>query len=103
MTMKTMQLALAAVAVLGAGAMFAQEMGAAPAAAAPATAPVAAPSESEQVKPALPADDGQKIVVEAQAEKKQAVASEAKEAEVPTATTIVQNLLAGLDEAGKPV
>ena len=103
MTMKTMKLALATVAVLGVGAATAQEMGVAPEAASPTVAPVAAPAESEQVKPVLPADDGQKIVVEAQSEKEQAVASKAKETEAPTATTIVQNFLAGLDENGKPV
>lgn len=104
MTTRLMELALAAAAVVGVGAVKAQEMGSAPTTApVPATASVAASAESEQVKPVLPADDGQKIVVEAQAEKEQAVASEAKEAEGPTATTIVQNLLAGLDETGKPV
>ena len=112
-TMKTMKLALAAVAVLGASAATAQEMGTAPVTSTPASAVPAMPVNVESSKPVskvaeevtstVPADDGLKTVIEAQSEKTQAVASEAQESEAPTARNIVQNLLAGLDENGKPV
>ncbi len=113
MTMKTMKLALAAVAVLGVGAATAQEMGAAPVASAPVSAVPTKPVNADGSKPVskvaekvnstVPADGGLNTVVEAQAEKTQAVASEAQKKEEPTARSIVQNLLAGLNEKGEPV
>ena len=86
MTMKTMKLALAAIAVLGAGAATAQEMGAAPAApvATPAASTSVVPVASSAISAAVPEqnasnadaplsineivtkDDGEKIVEEAQ-------------------------------------
>lgn len=105
MTMKTMKLALAAVAVLGVGVATAQEMGAVTPSTPKETSTSATvlPTVKSEARPTLPPDDGQKIVVEAQSEKEQSVAAEAKTDVSPTATTIVQNFLAGLDENGKPV
>ena len=72
MTMKTMKLALAAVAVLGAGAVSAQEMGAAPTDSTPMTTTADAQQNVSVVDTPLTVneivskDDGEKIVEEAQ-------------------------------------
>ena len=69
MTMKTMKLALAAAAVLGAGAATAQEMGSAPAASHAVESDTTAPIADNTVTEKLNTDGGEQIVMEATSEK----------------------------------
>ncbi len=69
MTMKTMKLALAAVAVLGVGAATAQEMGAAPAVPQVAESNATAPVADNTVTEKLNTDGGEQIVKEATSER----------------------------------
>ena len=69
MTMKTMKLALAAVAVLGVGTATAQEMGAAPAVPQAVESNTTAPVAENTVTEKLNTDGGEQIVKEATSEK----------------------------------
>ena len=80
----------------------AQDMGGEPDGQAAAIAAEAPAAESAQAAATTPPDDGLKIVVDAQ-QQKPAEADDADDADDPTATMMVQNMLAGLDAEGNPV